>query len=164
MTVYTRPNGDDSNEWIERHPIKSPKRAIAIANRNKDHEMNVLVTDWERITRELKRRSQRISAKRRIGNRWEVKMSPEWLTTIMAFVALVFGIWQIRSSRADSREATAKQIWMEYYLRCIEYPKFANPELSKLDYKNQTLDGKKEKFFDYQWFVSFMLLACDEVI
>lgn len=91
-------------------------------------------------------------------------MSPEWLTTIMAFVALVFGIWQIRSSRADSREATAKQIWMEYYLRCIEYPKFANPELSKLDYKNQTLDGKKEKFFDYQWFVSFMLLACDEVI
>ena len=82
----------------------------------------------------------------------------------MAFVALVFGIWQIRSSRADSREATAKQIWMEYYLRCIEYPKFANPELSKLDYKNQTLDGKKEKFFDYQWFVSFMLLVCDEVI
>ena len=74
-------------------------------------------------------------------------MSPEWLTTIMAFVALVFGIWQIRSSRADSREATAKQIWMEYYLRCIEYPKFANPELSKLDYKNQTLDGKEREVF-----------------
>ena len=72
-----------------------------------------------------------------------------------------FGVWNLARTL---REATAKQIWMEYYLRCIEYPKFANPELSKLDYKNQTLDGKKEKFFDYQWFVSFMLLACDEVI
>ena len=53
MTVYTRPNGDHKNDRIERTPVKSPKRAIAIANRNKDHEMNVLVTDWERITREL---------------------------------------------------------------------------------------------------------------
>ena len=52
MTVYTRPNGDDKNDRIET-PVKSPKRAIAIANRNKVHEMNVLVTDWERITREL---------------------------------------------------------------------------------------------------------------
>ena len=53
MTVCTRPNGDDKNDRIEKTPVKSPKRAIAIANRNKDHEMNVLVTDWERITREL---------------------------------------------------------------------------------------------------------------
>ena len=53
MTDYTRPNGDDKNDRIEKTPVKSPKRAIAIANRNKDHEMNVLVTDWERITREL---------------------------------------------------------------------------------------------------------------
>ena len=51
MTVYTRPNGDDKNDRIEKPPVKSPKRAIA--NRNKDHEMNVLVTDWKRITREL---------------------------------------------------------------------------------------------------------------
>ena len=53
MTVYTRPNGDDKNDRIEKTPVKSPKRAIAIATRNKDHEMDVLVTDWERITREL---------------------------------------------------------------------------------------------------------------
>ncbi len=91
-------------------------------------------------------------------------MSPGWLTTIMAFVALVFGIWQIRSRERTSREATAKQTWMEYYLRCIEYPKYANPELSKLDYKNRNSMETAGKFFDYQWFVSFMLLACDEVI
>jgi hypothetical protein len=45
MTVYIRPNGDDKNDGSERTPVKSPQRAIAIANRNKDREMNVLVTD-----------------------------------------------------------------------------------------------------------------------
>src|SRR5262245_18167578 len=89
---------------------------------------------------------------------------PGWLTTITAVVAL-FAIWQIRSSREDTQEATAKSTWMEYYhLRCIEFPKNAKPELSKLDYEKQTLHGSPGKFIEYQWFVSFMLLACDEVI
>jgi len=53
MTVYIRPNGDDENDGSEKAPVKSANRAIAIANRNKDREMNVLVTDWARIAREL---------------------------------------------------------------------------------------------------------------
>src|SRR5262245_36935194 len=87
-----------------------------------------------------------------------------WLTTITALVALGFAVWQIRSSRGDTQEATAKSTWMEYYLRCIEFPKYGNPELSKMDYEKQELDGDSRKFFEYQWFVSFMVLACDEVI
>ena len=35
--------------------VKSPKRAIAIANRNNDQEINLLTTDWARINRELGR-------------------------------------------------------------------------------------------------------------
>ena len=53
MTVYIRPNGDDENDGSENAPVKSPKRAIAIANRNKDQEINLLTTDWARINREL---------------------------------------------------------------------------------------------------------------
>jgi hypothetical protein len=52
MTVYIRPNGDDENDGT---PVKSPKRAIAIANRNNDQEINLLTTDWARINRELGR-------------------------------------------------------------------------------------------------------------
>jgi hypothetical protein len=89
---------------------------------------------------------------------------PTWLTTIAAFVALWFGIRQVQSSREDAREATAKSIWMAYHVHGIEYPKYANPELSKLDYKNEKLDGDQGKFYEYQWFVSLMLLACDEVL
>ena len=55
MTVYIRPNGDDENDGSENAPVKSPKRAIAIANRNNDQEINLLTTDWARINRELGR-------------------------------------------------------------------------------------------------------------
>ena len=55
MTVYIRPNGDDKNDGSENAPVKSPKRAIAIANRNNDQEINLLTADWARINRELGR-------------------------------------------------------------------------------------------------------------
>ena len=53
MTVYIRPNGDDKNDGSEKAPVKSPKRAITIANQNKDNEINLLTTDWARINRAL---------------------------------------------------------------------------------------------------------------
>ena len=53
MTVYIRPDGDDENDGSEKAPVKSPQRAIAIANRNKDSEINLLTTDWARINRAL---------------------------------------------------------------------------------------------------------------
>ena len=53
MTVYIRPNGDDKNDGSEEAPVKSPKRAIAIATRSKDQEISVLATDLARIAREL---------------------------------------------------------------------------------------------------------------
>ena len=51
MTVYIRPNGDDKNDGSEEAPVKSPKRAIAIATRSKDQEISVLATDLARINR-----------------------------------------------------------------------------------------------------------------
>ena len=86
------------------------------------------------------------------------------VTALAAIVALVFGVWQVLAARAVQREATAKEIWKEYYLSCVDHPELANPGLSKLDLKKQELGGDRGKFYDYQWFVSFMLLACDEVL
>ena len=53
MTIYIRPYGDDKNDGSEKAPVKSPKRAITIANRNNDNEINLLSTDWARINGEL---------------------------------------------------------------------------------------------------------------
>jgi hypothetical protein len=89
---------------------------------------------------------------------------PTWLTLIAALFALRYGIKQVQSSREDSREATAKQIWKDYHLHGIQYSELANPDFSKLDCKKEEYDGDRGKFYDYQWFVSLMLLACDEVL
>jgi hypothetical protein len=53
---------------------------------------------------------------------------------------------------------------MQYYLRCIDHPEYANPDPSKLDFEKEEYDGDCREFYNYQWFVSFMLLACDQVI
>ena len=91
----------------------------------------------------------------------------DWVGWLGVLVALWYGAKQIRCSREDAREATAIQTWMEYYLRCLDYPEYACPELLKLDYnKLDKLESNEQirEFSKYQWFVSFMLLACDQVI
>src|SRR5262249_39083171 len=77
---------------------------------------------------------------------------------LSAIAALLYAFVEVRSARDDSREATAIQTWMEYYLRCLDYPQYACPDLKKLS------DAKIQEFYKYEWFVSFMLLACDQVI
>ena len=89
---------------------------------------------------------------------------PTWLTLIAAIVALRFGIKQVQSSREDTREATAKQIRSDYLLHAIQKPELANPDPSKLDFDKGEYGGDGEKFDDYTWFVSFMLLQCDELL
>jgi hypothetical protein len=79
-------------------------------------------------------------------------------------IALVLGIVQVLSARASQREATAKEIWKEYHLVGLEYPTLANVDWSKLDYEKREYDGDRGKFCDYQWFVAFILLACDEIL
>jgi len=83
----------------------------------------------------------------------------DWATWLGVLIALGFGVQQIRASRTDSREATATQTWMEYYLRCIDYPDYACPDFDKLKRHEDN-----REFYKYEWFVSFMLLACDQVI
>ena len=73
MTIYIRPYGDDKNDGSEKAPVKSPKRAIAIANRNNVNEINLLSTDWARING---RRGGAVPTGRRIGkNRVRARFS-----------------------------------------------------------------------------------------
>jgi hypothetical protein len=71
----------------------------------------------------------------------------DWAGWIAVLVALGYGVYQIRSSREDTREATAINTWMQYYLRCIDHPEYANPELLKLDYKKSAERKRPSKIF-----------------
>lgn len=86
------------------------------------------------------------------------------VTAFAAVCALVFGIIQVLSARATQRESTAKQIWMTYELQGLKHPRLSNPELVTLDHDRKLLDGDKMAYAQYEWFVSFMLLACEEVL
>ena len=81
-----------------------------------------------------------------------------------AVAACWYAFVEVRSARDDSHEATAKEIWMQYHLYALQYPKLANPDSSKLDYEKWEYEGDTAQFDDYAWFVSFMLLACDELL
>lgn len=85
-------------------------------------------------------------------------------TAFIALIGLVFAIVQIRSNQASQREATAKEIWMSYELRAFDYPRFNNPQAAAVDHEAQTFDGDFDKYMQYESFVSFVLLACDEAL
>jgi hypothetical protein len=74
---------------------------------------------------------------------------------LAALGALYYAWDQIRSSRADSHEATAKSLRSDYLLQALQYPQLANPDTSKLDFANEEYCGTRDKFFDYTWFVSY---------
>jgi hypothetical protein len=88
----------------------------------------------------------------------------ELVMAATAVTACWYAFVEVRSARDDSHEATAKEIWMWYHLYALEYPKLAYPDSSKLDYEKGEYEGDTEQFNDYTWFVSFMLLTCDELL
>ena len=92
MTVYIRPNGDDENDGSEKAPVKSANRAIAIANRNKDREMNVLVTDWARIARELTAGTNFRKAADRQRSRRQLPWSGNDKGCVLEIAELVLGL------------------------------------------------------------------------
>jgi hypothetical protein len=102
------------------------------------------------------------------------------VTALTAIVAAVFGTYQLRiliagNNREEIRQAEIKErenlskknsaetIWRQYELLCIRHPDFACPELSKLDINRKTFDGTVQKFISYEYFVSFLLYACEDI-
>jgi len=79
----------------------------------------------------------------------------EFATAAVAAVALAFAWAQVVSVRQSQREATAKQIYMEYIKLAFENPKISSPEKA---------DQEIVKDIKYRWFVAFLLNACDEIL
>ena len=50
-----------------------------------------------------------------------------------------------------------------YDLLCIEHPHFACPDLSRVDLERKPFDSDARKFISYEYFVSFLAYACEEI-
>ena len=85
---------------------------------------------------------------------------PEIVTATVAVLALIGAIWQVVVSRGAQREATAAGLYGSYLALAVEYPKLAAAEFSiPQDYANFN-----EEFERYEWFVSVMLNAFEQII
>jgi hypothetical protein len=86
------------------------------------------------------------------------------LAAAIGGAAIAITWMQVSSGRATQREATAHGWFHDYEVRCFENPRFANPELAKIDFVEGTFDGEKESFEKYEWFVSLMLNAGEAIL
>lgn len=87
--------------------------------------------------------------------------------TLVAVFALVVAFRQIRVSQRSAREATARAIWHDYEKLCFEHPMFANTDLLGADaikFDEGQINRDPVLFEKYQWFVTVMLGACDEML
>ena len=75
---------------------------------------------------------------------------------VVAAIAAGIALYQLRSSRAESRRSTAHQIYQQYLAMCIEYPKFSLG-------MNKPL-RRNQEYTKYCWFVSSMLFSFEQIL
>ena len=79
--------------------------------------------------------------------------------TTAGVVGLGIAYWQLRSTRAIQREATAIGIWKDYLELALQHPKLSLPEPYMVLRNRGT-----EQYKQYEWFVSSLLFACEQVL
>ena len=74
-------------------------------------------------------------------------------TALVAVLALVIAVWQIKAAENIQREASAREAFKEYLKLAIDKPDFANA---------QPGDNKGAKS-GYEWFVTYFLYSAEQI-
>jgi hypothetical protein len=80
----------------------------------------------------------------------------QWVSAIVACVALASFFLQLNAIRNNSREANARQLYSGYMDAGLRYPEFLKPDYAAIK-TNET------RLAQYRWFVQYLLFAYDEV-
>jgi hypothetical protein len=78
----------------------------------------------------------------------------------MLFVVTIIAVGQAIRWRSLS----AKQLYLAQCDVALQYPRFANPDLLKLDLRSKTVDGEPESFEAYEWYVARLVYVLDEAL
>lgn len=93
---------------------------------------------------------------------WElgIAIAAPLLSSIIAIVAISVALYQLRVGRIETRSSQAHSIYQQYLAMCIQYPKFANGYVAKLD-----SESKRDPEYDrYKWFVSSLLFSFEQIL
>jgi len=80
------------------------------------------------------------------------------VTAGIAVLAAVFAYQQLTVTPRSQREVSAREIWKDYLRLCVEYPHLASGDITKETAKSPV------EFEQYEWFVAFMLDACESIL
>src|SRR4051812_23552184 len=81
------------------------------------------------------------------------------VATILGVAGIIVAYRQLRAGQRGQREATAIGIWKDYLHLALDHPRFSLPQ----PYMTGAGRGT-EDFTRYEWFVSSMLFACEQVL
>lgn len=81
------------------------------------------------------------------------------LATTAGVVGLALAYRQLRASREAQREATAIGIWKDYLELALSHPELSLPQPAMV-----LLQRGTNAYKQYEWFVSAMLFACEQVL
>lgn len=81
------------------------------------------------------------------------------VATTVGVLGLALAYWQLRASRSAQREATAIGIWKDYLELALEHPSLSLPQPAIV-----LLERGSERYKKYEWFVSAMLFASEQVL
>jgi hypothetical protein len=79
---------------------------------------------------------------------------------VAAFGALCTGL----VSMLTWREVKAKELYLDHCDVAIANPEFSNPELAALDLDAHTVNGSREAFEQYEWYVARLVYTLDECL
>jgi len=87
------------------------------------------------------------------------------LSIIIAFAALVYAKGQIEAARELQRRTYARDIYRDYLKVAFENPILADPtdSLQEFNYKELKIGSSRELFAKYEWYLSFVLEACEQL-
>ena len=75
---------------------------------------------------------------------------------LLAVVAIFFSIrW---------RGVQATRLYLSQCDVALQFPRFSNPELMKLDLRSKTADGEADTFECYEWFVARLVYVLDQAL
>lgn len=86
------------------------------------------------------------------------------ITPVIAIAAGSVAWGQLRLNRGNQRETIAKTLYRDYLRLAIDKPRFAYPGLMQVDHDRRTADSSNDAYEAYEWFVSYLLHALEEIL
>ena len=88
------------------------------------------------------------------------RLEPPMPLMVAVIGALAAGVFSMLSWR----EAKAKELYLGHCDVALANPEFSNPDLVSLDIDARTVNGGREAFEQYEWYVARLVYTLDECL